>query len=101
MLDILDLFNEYNIINKEFIIAVFTLYFIGYLIKKSNLNDAYIPFLLMIASLIINFHKQTMNTELKTFAQLLLMFVKCFQQGCFETMTAVYINQLLKQRNKK
>lgn len=101
MLDILEVLNEYNIINKEFIVTVFTLYFIGYLIKKSNLNDAYIPLLLMIVSLIINLFKQTMNTELKTLAQLLLIFVKCFQQGCFETMTAVYINQLLKQKNKK
>lgn len=100
MTQFLEFYNEFDLINQEFIIAVFALYYIGCLIKKSNINNAYIPFLLILISFVFNFIKQSTNIGFENI-QIISLFIKCFELSCFETMATVYINQLIKQKNKK
>jgi hypothetical protein len=77
-----------SFIDAELIILVAALYALGVMLKNSYLKDKYIPFALLIPSILACIAIKGLN-------------VQAIIQGVLCTATAVYTNQLVKQSKKE
>ena len=77
-----------SFIDAELIILVAALYALGVMLKNSSLKDKYIPFVLLIPSILACIAIKGFN-------------VQAIIQGVLCTATAVYTNQLVKQSKKE
>ena len=77
-----------SFIDAELIVLVAALYALGVMLKNSSLKDKYIPFTLLIPSILACIAIKGLN-------------VQAIIQGVLCTATAVYTNQLIKQSRKE
>ena len=89
--------NFYEYIKPELLILIPVLYFIGVAIKKSNIADRLIPWILGGASIVLCGVWVFANCECGTPRDILTAVFTAFTQGVLIAGTSVYINQLKKQ----
>lgn len=91
-------FQEY--IRPELLILIPVLYLIGTAIKKSNLKDKIIPWVLGAAAVILCGVWVFANTPVTTGAEIATAIFTAITQGVLIAGASVYINQLVKQTGK-
>ena len=91
-------FQEY--IQPELLVLVPVLYLIGAAIKKSNMKDSCIPFVLGILAIIMSAASVFAASELSSASQIFGAIFTSVTQGVMIAGTAVYSNQLVKQVKK-
>lgn len=93
--------NIMDMIKPELLVLVVALYFLGSALKKSQLNDKYIPIILGIAGVITAAMWVCATTSLVTMQDVLLAIFVGITQGVICAGMSVYVNQLIKQGQKE
>ncbi len=88
-------------INSELLILVPVLYLIGIGLKKSALNDKWIPAMLGGISVVLCTAWTIASTPLAGWQDLLLKLFTGVVQGVLVAGASVYVNQLVKQAGKE
>lgn len=91
-------FQQY--IKPELLILIPVLYLIGVAVKKSNLTDKFIPFIIGIVSIILCAVWVFANSPITTGAEIATAIFTAVTQGVLLAGASVYINQLVKQTGK-
>lgn len=91
-------YKEY--IHPELLVLVPVLYLIGAAIKKSNMKDSCIPFVLGLLGVIMSAASVFATSELGSAAQVFGAIFTSVTQGVLIAGTAVYSNQLYIQAKK-
>ena len=90
-----DLLKEF--IKPELLILIPVLYLFGLAIKKSNVPDKYIPFILGTAGVVLSvMYLITMSTDFSSLSIVSILFTGIVQ-GVLIAGASVYVNQLIKQ----
>lgn len=93
-----DLLKEF--IKPELLILIPVLYLFGAAIKKSNVDDKYIPFILGAAGIVLSvMYLITMATDFSSLSIVSILFTGIVQ-GVLIAGASVYVNQLIKQGNE-
>lgn len=92
-------FQEY--IKPELLILIPVLYLIGVAVKKSNLADKFIPFIIGIVSIILCAVWVFANSPITTGAEIATAIFTAITQGILLAGASVYVNQLVKQKGKE
>lgn len=87
-------------INPELLVLSPVLYLIGAAIKKSNIADKYIPFILGAVSIVICAIWVFATCPLTTAAEIATAAFTAITQGILIAGASVYANQLVKQIGK-
>lgn len=82
-------------IKPELLILIPVLYFVGAGLKRSEVNDKYIPYILGLAGVVLS-ALYVCGTEAFT----MLSAFTAVTQGILCAGTSVFVNQLVKQRTK-
>lgn len=82
-------------IKPELLILIPVLYFVGAGLKRSEVNDKYIPYILGLTGVVLS-ALYVCGTEAFT----LLCVFTAITQGIMCAGASVYVNQLIKQRKK-
>ncbi len=88
-------------INPELLILVPVLYCLGWVLKKSKIEDRKIPVLLGIVAIILSAVWIIATVEIATWRDALMAIFTAMTQGILAAGSAVYMNQLYKQSKKK
>lgn len=89
-----------NYIKPELLVLIPVIYFLGQIIKSSNVNDKYIPAILGIVSILLStLYVLATATELTAQNAILGIFVGV-TQGVLCAGCSVYVNQIVKQNKK-
>ena len=91
--------NEY--IKPELLVLVPVLYLIGAAIKKSNIADKFIPWILGGVSVALSAIWILANCALTNPAEVLTAIFTAITQGILIAGASVYVNQLAKQARKE
>lgn len=91
-------FQEY--IKPELLILIPVLYLIGVAVKKSNLANKFIPFVIGIVSIILCGVWVFANSPITTGAEIATAIFTALTQGVLLAGASVYVNQLVKQTGK-
>lgn len=91
-------FQEY--IKPELLILIPVLYLIGVAVKKSNLADKFIPWVLGVVSVLLCAIWILANSPIDTGAQIATAIFTAITQGVLIAGASVYVNQLVKQTGK-
>lgn len=91
-------FSQY--INPEFFGLVPVLYVVGLLIKKSNIADKTIPWILGAVAIVLSVIYTMATSDISTARNILLAIFTAITQGILTAGAAVYFNQLVKQAGK-
>lgn len=91
-------FQDY--IKPELLVLIPVLYLIGAAIKKSNLNDKFIPFILGAVSVLLSALWVFANCPIITAADIATAVFTAITQGVLIAGASVYVNQLVKQTRK-
>ena len=91
-------FQEY--IKPELLILVPVLYLIGMAIKKSNLKDKFIPWVLGAVSVVLSAIWILANSTLATGQEIAMAIFTAITQGILIAGASVYVNQIVKQTGK-
>lgn len=91
-------FQEY--IKPELLILIPVLYLIGTAIKKSNISDKLIPWVLGVVSVILCGIWILANSPVTTGAEIATAIFTALTQGVLIAGASVYVNQLIKQTGK-
>ncbi len=92
-------FQEY--IKPELLILIPVLYLIGVAVKKSNLANKFIPFVIGIVSIILCGVWVFANSPITTGAEIATAIFTALTQGVLLAGASVYVNQLVKQTGKE
>ena len=92
-------FQEY--INPELLILLPVLYLIGTAIKKSNIADKYIPFILGGVAITLCAIWVFATCPVTTAAEIATAAFTAITQGVLIAGASVYVNQLVKQNGKE
>ena len=92
--------NFYEYIKPELLILIPVLYFIGVAIKKSNIDDRLIPWILGGVSIVLCGVWVFANCTCGNPHDILTAVFTAFTQGVLIAGTSVYINQLAEQTTK-
>ena len=87
-------------IKPELLVLIPVLYLFGVALKKSQMADKYIPFLLGAASVVLCFLFIGATTSINGYQEALLAIFSGFTQGVLCAGASVYVNQLVKQAGK-
>ena len=93
--------NFENYIRAELLILIPVLYLIGVAIKKSNIADKFIPWILGLVSVILCAIWVLANTPISTGAEIATATFTAITQGVLIAGASVYVNQLVKQTGRK
>jgi hypothetical protein len=86
-----------NYVKPELLILIPVLYLIGIAIKKSSINDKFIPFILGGISIVLCAIWIFAKCETFTVADVLFAIFGAITQGVLVAGASVYANQLIKQ----
>ena len=92
-------FQEY--IKPELLILIPVLYLIGVAVKKSNIADKFIPWVLGVVSVVLCGIWILANSPIDTGAQIATAIFTAITQGVLIAGASVYVNQLVKQTGKE
>lgn len=76
-------------------------YYLGTLVKKTRIKDEYIPFILTAFAIILVLMGELAGTEAFGERQLVQAVRNSIVKGLVVAMSAVYVNQIIKQKRKK
>ncbi len=91
-------FTEY--IDPELFVTVPVLYLLGVMIKKSSINDKFIPLILGIVGILLALSYQTASLLPSTASEIASLIFASVTQGILCASCSVYANNLLKQLGK-
>lgn len=94
----IEIFKEF--IKPELLILIPVLYLIGVGLKKSNLNDKFIPCTLGLASILLCGLYIFATSDIAGTRQIAMAIFTALTQGILIAGTSVYFNQIYKQLNK-
>ena len=89
-----------NFIKPELLILVPVLYTIGLGIKKSNVQDKYIPFILGVVSIFLSTLWVISTSDIKNWQDVVYAIFISITQGILAAGASVYVNQLYIQSKK-
>jgi hypothetical protein len=89
-----------NYIKPELLILIPVLYLIGVALKKSNLADKFIPWILGGVSVLLCCLWVFANSPVATGAEISTAIFTAITQGVLIAGASVYVNQLVKQTGK-
>lgn len=89
-----------NYIKPELLILIPVLYLIGVALKKSNLADKFIPWVLGCVSVVLCCLWVFANSPIATGAEISTAIFTAITQGVLIAGASVYVNQLVKQTGK-
>ena len=92
--------NFQDYIKSELLILIPVLYLIGVAIKKSNLSDKFIPWVLGAISVVLCGVWVFANCPIGTGAEIATAIFTAVVQGILIAGASVYVNQLVKQTGK-
>lgn len=92
--------NFQDYIKSELLILIPVLYLIGVAIKKSNLADKFIPWVLGAISIVLCGVWVFANCPIGTGAEIATAIFTAIVQGVLIAGASVYVNQLVKQTGK-
>ena len=92
--------NYLEYIKAELLVLIPVLYLIGVMLKKSRLNDRWIPLVLGCISVLLCLLWVLSMSEIATFAQVYLAIFTAITQGVLLSGASVYANQIFKQSKK-
>lgn len=87
-------------IKPELLILIPVLYFIGTAIKKSEMKDSHIPFILGITAIILSALYLFATEDIKGTQAVATAIFTALTQGVLIAAASVYTNQIIKQLNK-
>ena len=87
-------------IKPELLIMIPVLYLIGMALKKSQVADKHIPWILGIASVILSLLFVVSTSVINSWQETLMIIFTGTTQGILCAGASVYINQLVKQSGK-
>ena len=93
--------NFQDYIKPELLILIPVLYLIGIAVKKSNLADKFIPWVLGVVSVLLCAIWILANSTIDTGAQIATAIFTAITQGVLIAGASVYVNQLVKQTGKE
>lgn len=89
-----------NFVKPELLILVPVLYTIGLGIKKSNVTDKYIPFILGVVSIFLSTLWVISTSDIKNWQDAVYAVFISITQGILTAGASVYVNQLYIQSKK-
>ena len=99
-MDLIEMLKEY--IKPELLILAIVLYFIGIGFKNTELvKDKYIPIILGILGIIISAIYVIATSDIFGYKEVLMAIFTSVVQGILVAGTSVYVNQIIKQKNKE
>ena len=99
-MDLIEVLKEY--IKPELIVVAIVLYFVGMGIKNTELiKDKYIPIILGILGVIISAIYIIATSQINGYQEVLTVIFTAIVQGILVAGAAVYVNQIIKQKNKE
>ena len=93
--------NFQDYIKPELLILIPVLYLIGTAIKKSNIADKFIPWILGAISVVLSALWIIANSPIDTGADIATAIFTALTQGVLIAGASVYVNQLVKQTGKE
>jgi len=93
-----DLLKEF--IKPELLILIPVLYIVGVALKKSQIKDVWIPWILGAISVALSLVYIGATTSLADWQMILLAIFSGVTQGVLCAGSSVYVNQLIKQSEK-
>ncbi len=88
-------------IKPELLILIPVMYIIGAGIKKSSINDKFIPFILGVVSILLSSLYVFATTQITNIQEVAMAIFIALTQGVLIAGASVYFNQLYKQLIKK
>lgn len=89
-------------VKPELLILVIVLYFIGLAIKNSEfIKDKYIPIILGIVGILIAGVYVVATSDIYGYKEILTAIFTSITQGVLVAGLSVYVNQIIKQKNKE
>ncbi len=89
--------NFYDYIKPEFLVLIPVLWFIGWVIKKSQIKNCVIPFILVALSVVLCLVYLLATSDLNGIKNVLMCVFLSFTQGVITTACAVFGDQIIKQ----
>ncbi len=87
-------------IKPELVVLIPVLYLCGIAIKKSTVADKDIPLLLGVASVMLSLMYIVATTDINGYRDAIMTIFTGITQGILCAGASVYVNQLVKQKNK-
>lgn len=86
---------------EDFMLMAGATYYLGTLVKKTRIKDEYIPFILTAFAIALVLMGELAGTEAFGERQLVQAVRNSIVKGLVVAMSAVYVNQIIKQNRKK
>ena len=93
--------NITDYIKPELLVLVAVLYIVGIALKKSAINDRFIPAILGVAGVLLSLIYVIGTTSVTTPQEIALAAFTAVTQGVLVAGASVYVNQLIKQTGVK
>ena len=93
--------NYQDYVKSEILVLIPVLYLIGMGLKKSRLNDRWIPLTLGIIGVVLSSIWVVASSQMDSFGQLLEAIFTSITQGILVAGASVYANQLYRQATKE
>ena len=93
--------NITDYIKPELLVLVAVLYIVGMALKKSAVNDRFIPAILGVAGVLLSLIYVIGTTAVNTPQEIALAAFTAVTQGILVAGASVYVNQLIKQTRGK
>lgn len=87
-------------IKPELLVLIPVLYLFGVALKKSQVADNNIPWLLGLVSVVLSFLFITATSVIEGWQEAVMAVFSGFTQGILCAGASVYVNQVVKQSNK-
>ena len=99
-MDLLETVKQF--IKPELVVVVIVLYFVGIGIKNSQtIKDKHIPILLGILGILIAGIYVVATSDISGYKEVLISIFTSITQGILVAGLSVYVNQIVKQKNKE
>lgn len=87
-------------VKPELLILIPVMYLVGVAIKKSEVKDKFIPWILGAISIVLSAIYTLATSDLGTAANILMAVFTAITQGVLVAGASVYVNQLIVQTKK-
>lgn len=87
-------------IKPELLILIPVLYMVGIALKKSQISDKHIPWILGVSSVVLSFLFILATSEVNGWESALISVFTGITQGILCAGASVYVNQIVKQTSK-
>lgn len=92
--------NIQDYVKPELLILIPVMYLVGMAIKKSEVKDKFIPWILGAISIVLSAIYTLATSDLSTTANILMAVFTAITQGVLVAGASVYVNQLIVQTKK-